>query len=70
MAKQAAALAYAVRKVKAEHLPLTDRELLRRFTVDGNQAAFAALVSRHSAMVFGVCTIRCIPDTQTDSPMW
>src|SRR5688572_6617867 len=56
MAKQAvSALAWAVRKVKAEHLALSDRELLQLYTADGNQAAFAALVSRHSAMVFGVC---------------
>jgi hypothetical protein len=44
-------LAYAVRKVKAEHLALTDRELLQRFTADGNQAAFAALVSRPAQFV-------------------
>jgi RNA polymerase sigma factor (sigma-70 family) len=64
MAKRAAAaLAHAVRKVKAEHLTLTDRELLQRFTADGNQTAFAALVSRHSAMVFGVCK-RVLPTVQ------
>ncbi len=63
MAKRAAALAYAVRKVKAKHLALTDRELLQRFTADGNQAAFAALVCRHSAMVFGVCK-RLLPTEQ------
>jgi RNA polymerase sigma factor (sigma-70 family) len=64
MAKQAVSvLARAVRKVKAEHLALTDRDLLQRFTAEGNQAAFAALVSRHSAMVLGVCK-RVLPTEQ------
>jgi RNA polymerase sigma factor (sigma-70 family) len=64
MAKQAvSALARAVRKVKAEHLGLTDRDLLQRFTAEGSQAAFAALVSRHSAMVLGVCK-RVLPTEQ------
>src|SRR5262245_13006768 len=34
---------------------ITDRELLRRFAVEGDQAAFSALVKRHTAMVHGVC---------------
>jgi RNA polymerase sigma factor (sigma-70 family) len=33
----------------------SDPELLRRFTVAGDHAAFAALVRRHGPMVFGVC---------------
>ena len=61
MTKQAAALACALRKVKAKHLALTDCQLLRRFTANGNQEAFAALVSRHSAMVFGVCKRTRLP---------
>jgi RNA polymerase sigma factor (sigma-70 family) len=33
----------------------TDCELLRRFARENDQAAFAALVGRHTAMVLGVC---------------
>ncbi|MDP4997093.1 MAG: sigma-70 family RNA polymerase sigma factor, partial [Akkermansiaceae bacterium] len=28
---------------------------MKRFTADGDEAAFAAIVSRHLPMVFGVC---------------
>ena len=41
---------------------LTDRDLLRRF-VDGDQAAFSALVTRHVDMVYGVCQ-RTLPTAQ------
>jgi RNA polymerase sigma factor (sigma-70 family) len=34
---------------------LTDRELLERFAVRGDEAAFARLVRRHGPMVLGVC---------------
>jgi len=34
---------------------LSDRELLERFRLHGDEAAFAALVKRHGSMVFGVC---------------
>src|SRR5205823_1967755 len=37
----------------AEGLP--DRELLRRFAQQGDQAAFAELVRRHGPMVLSVC---------------
>src|SRR5262245_56871679 len=33
----------------------SDRDLLRQFAVSGDEAAFAALVARHSRMVLGVC---------------
>src|SRR5437870_250931 len=39
----------------ADRIALTDRELLRRFVEENDQAAFAALVSRHTGMVLGVC---------------
>src|SRR5262245_29042744 len=34
---------------------LPDEQLLRRFTADRDEAAFAALVRRHGSMVLGVC---------------
>ena len=56
MAKRAAGmLAKAVRATAAELAALSDRELLGRFAADGDQAAFAAVVRRHTGMVFGVC---------------
>src|SRR4051794_41948190 len=33
----------------------TDRDLLRRVADDGDQAAFEALVRRHTGLVLGVC---------------
>src|SRR5262245_31289310 len=42
---------------------VSDRELLRRFTEDGDQSAFAALVRRHGAMVLGACR-RLLPSGQ------
>src|SRR5262249_58407768 len=39
-----------------QHLTMdSDRDLLRRFNEDGDQSAFAAIVQRHTALVFGVC---------------
>src|SRR5436309_6009710 len=34
---------------------LTDRELLRRFTAERDESAFAALVGRHGGLVLGAC---------------
>ena len=34
---------------------LTEGKLLERFVVEGDEAAFAALVARHGPMVLGVC---------------
>src|SRR5262245_32822522 len=45
----------AIRSVTAGLPAVTDRELLRRFVEDDDQAAFAALVNRHTGMVLGVC---------------
>jgi RNA polymerase sigma factor (sigma-70 family) len=44
----------------------TDRELLRRFTRDGDEQAFAALVHRHGPMVWSACrrTLSCTSDAE------
>ncbi|MFO0807823.1 MAG: sigma-70 family RNA polymerase sigma factor [Gemmataceae bacterium] len=44
----------AVAAAKATAGDLSDGDLLRRFA-DGDQAAFALVVARHTPMVFGVC---------------
>ncbi|MFO0807834.1 MAG: RNA polymerase sigma factor [Gemmataceae bacterium] len=49
--------------IRSAHAPLTDRELLRRYAVEGDEAAFAALVQRHTGMVLGVCR-RVLPTVQ------
>jgi RNA polymerase sigma factor (sigma-70 family) len=44
----------------------TDRELLRRFTCDRDDQAFAALVHRHGPMVWSACrrTLACASDAE------
>ena len=48
-------LSRVARAAAAGEPELNDRDLLRRFAGEGNQAAFAAVVARHAGMVFGVC---------------
>ncbi|MFO0807835.1 MAG: sigma-70 family RNA polymerase sigma factor [Gemmataceae bacterium] len=49
--------------IRTAHATLTDRELLRRYAAEGDEAAFAALVQRHTGMVLGVCR-RVLPTVQ------
>jgi RNA polymerase sigma factor (sigma-70 family) len=56
MARQTAVMRRVVRSLAAaDAADVSDRELLARFAADGDQAAFAAVVARHTAMVLGVC---------------
>jgi RNA polymerase sigma factor (sigma-70 family) len=41
--------------VRVSRVGITDRELLRRYAEANDQAAFAALVGRHTGLVLGVC---------------
>src|SRR5262245_31237291 len=53
---RSAVLHRVVRTVaEADQSAVSDRELLRRYAREGNQAAFEALVRRHTGMVLGVC---------------
>jgi RNA polymerase sigma factor (sigma-70 family) len=44
-------------------LNVPDRELLKRFTTQGDEAAFAALIRRHGSMVLRLC-LRILPNQQ------
>jgi RNA polymerase sigma factor (sigma-70 family) len=64
MATSTASVVRALRAaVRTDWAAVSDRELLRRFTEDQDQEAFAALVRRHGSMVLGVCR-RALPTAQ------
>jgi RNA polymerase sigma factor (sigma-70 family) len=50
-----AALRKVMRAAVSDQCATTDRELLRRFAHENDQAAFETLVNRHTSMVLGVC---------------
>ncbi|QJW97819.1 RNA polymerase sigma factor [Frigoriglobus tundricola] len=63
-ARTAVVVSRAVRELsQAEVSALCDRSLLQRYVEADDQAAFAALVARHSKMVLGVCK-RVLPSDQ------
>jgi RNA polymerase sigma factor (sigma-70 family) len=63
MTARTATLRRVIRSVAPEGEPVPDGELLRRFARDDDQAAFAAVVRRHTPLVLGVCR-RVLPTAQ------
>jgi RNA polymerase sigma factor (sigma-70 family) len=63
MTARAAALRRVIRSAVPAGEPVSDAELLRRYAGDKDEAAFAAVVRRHTPMVLGVCR-RVLPTTQ------
>src|SRR5262249_42447630 len=62
--RTAAVLGKVIRSVaNADWSGVSDAELLRRFAAEKDQAAFAAMVGRHTGMVLGVCR-RALPHWQ------
>lgn len=53
--RPAALLPLLTQPPPADRGPATDRDLLRRFARDHDQAAFDVLVKRHAPMILGVC---------------
>ncbi len=60
---RAAALLKAILTGQAGLSGVSDADLLRRFSDDNDQAAFAGLLRRHGGMVLGVCR-RVLPNLQ------
>jgi hypothetical protein len=52
---QTSALLRHIRRLGQSEVALTDRQLLERFIVEDDEAAFAELVGRHGALVLNVC---------------
>jgi RNA polymerase sigma factor (sigma-70 family) len=63
MTARATALRRVIRSAVPVGEPSSDAELLRRYAREKNEAAFAAVVRRHTPMVLGVCR-RVLPTAQ------
>src|SRR5262245_30846112 len=61
MARRAVGAVLRAARAETSDAAVSDRELIRRFAREGDQAAFAALFDRHAGMVLGVCR-RALPD--------
>ncbi len=65
MATRAAAILAKVVRIAQADTALSDRDLLARYADSGDQAAFAAVVRRHTDMIHGVC--RRLLQSQADA---